>query len=92
MDDPPYRLPPDGVSPITDAGQDLAMCRHKDGKSVIVYVTTYRPEDDPDYEDPEESAHGWQNREDAIDVLEYYKTIYEVMPANEPKTHPHVQK
>jgi hypothetical protein len=87
-----YRLPPDGISPVTDFGQDLGICRHKDGKSVIVYVLDYKPEDDPNYEDPEDSVHAWQNREDAVEQLEWFKEIYKTIGKSEPKTHPHIQR
>ena len=87
------RLPPTGIRPINQYGVNgLSACRTEDKKSLIIYPEMYKPQDDPDYEDPNGSAFAWQNQGDAMEQLGWLKKIYEVMGASEPTSHPRVQR
>ena len=86
------RLPPTGIHPIGDYTNDLCVCRREDKRSVIIYVQLYKPEDDPDYEDPDGSIFAWQNREEAIEQIEWIKRIYCVIHKSEPEDHPRIQR
>ena len=85
-------LPPLGTHPAGEYAEDLSICRTKDGQNAIIFVSSYKPEDDPEYENPENSVFAWQNRDDAIKHLSWIRYIYSVIEANDPRTHSHVQR
>ncbi|TVY23451.1 hypothetical protein LHYA1_G007894 [Lachnellula hyalina] len=86
-------LPPTGIEPVDQYGVDgLSVCRTEDKKSLIFYPATYRPQNDPEYEDPNGSAHAWQNQEEAMEQLGWLKKIHEIIGASDPTSHPHVQR
>jgi hypothetical protein len=86
------RLPPSGIHPIDEYSPSLCVCRRDDQKSVVVYVQLYKPEDDEDYEDPEESVFAWQRQEEPMEQLSWMKKVYSVIHESEPIDHPHVQR
>ena len=86
------RLPPSGIHPIDDYAEGLASCRTEDKKAIIVYVSMYMPEDDPDYEDPDGSAFAWQNQQMPMENLAWMKKIYSIIHESEPSTHPRIQR
>jgi len=86
------RLPPDGIKPIDDYYEGLAVCQREDKKTTIVYVQLYKPEDDEFYEDPDGSVFAWQNQEEPIELLAWMKKVYSVIHQTEPRTHPRVQR
>ncbi|TVY58561.1 Receptor-interacting serine/threonine-protein kinase, partial [Lachnellula suecica] len=83
------RLPPTGIEPIDEYGHGVSACRTSDKKSLIIFPESYKPADDPYYEDPDGSAFAWQNQEDAMDQLSWLKRIHEVNGAD---SHPRVQR
>jgi hypothetical protein len=91
--DRPLVFPPTGIKPLDEyGGYGLCTCRTEDKKSVIIYPDTYRPQNDPWYEDPNGSAHTWQNQSEAMEQLDWLKKIHEIIGAGEPTSHPHIQK
>ena len=86
-------LPPTGIEPVDQYGVDgLSVCRTEDNKSLIFYPETYRPQNDPEYEDPNGSAHAWQNQEEAMEQLSWLKKIHEIIGVSDPTSHPRVQR
>lgn len=86
-------LPPSGIKPADQYGVNgLSVCRTEDKRSLILYPSTYRPESDPQYEDPDGSVHAWQNQEEAMEQMGWLKKIHEIICASEPISHPRVQR
>jgi hypothetical protein len=85
-------LPPNGIKPADQYGDGMSACRTKDKKSLIVYPSLYRPQNDRFYEDPDGSCLAWQNQEDVMDQLGWLKKIHEVIGSSEPISHPRVQR
>ncbi|PVH74361.1 hypothetical protein DL98DRAFT_31845 [Cadophora sp. DSE1049] len=86
-------LPPTGIRPVDQYGVNgLSACRTEDKKSLIIYPEIYRPQNDPKYEDPNGSAHAWQNQGEEMDQLDWLKMIHDIIGASEPTSHPRVQR
>ncbi len=78
-------LPPTGIRPIDQYGVNgLCACQTEDKKSLLIYPETYKPQNDPKYEDPNGSAYGWQSQGDAMEQLGWLKKIHETIAASEP--------